>query len=752
MSSRCSPWVRPSSPDRGCSSSTSSASAWRPIVVEQLLGIVRAIHANGTTVVLVEQSVNVAITLAERAVFLEKGEVRFDGATSELLRHPEILRAVFLDGAPSTKAAEPRGVAAGTNGHRPFVAHCEHCGHDHPVALKLDGLSASFGGVRAVHEVDLAVHQGQILGIIGPNGAGKTTVLDLISGFVTPSGGRVHLQGVDVTGLAASDRAEQGLGRSFQDARLFPSMTVRQTIATACERHVDVRDPISPFVLSPAVKISERAIAEEVDGLIELMRLEAYADKFVGELSTGTRRVVDLACTLAHRPSVLLLDEPSSGIAQRETEALGPVLLDIRDKTGAAMIVIEHDMPLISSISDELLALELGSVVACGPPDEVLRDPRVVEGYLGTTEETIMRSGAPTKRRVRRAPAKVVKASQGQQGRKATKASKASKASQGHQGRQGQGCQGDEPMRSARSLRAAAAAVAAIGVGGWLAPGAHGESSPPIVETGWWSRDLLAQPVTNGGFAIGWALEQEQSAAALRIDLSGDLAGTVYLELKEIGGTAPDLGLARVCVTEGTWGAANPGPYDALPEAGCAAGETADLGRDASALSWLGDITPLVAAADGRTLSLLVRPVGKPLADGVPATAPFQVQFDRASLLVDPGSSGSPPSGAEIPPAGPPIDVGGGSFVDPGLPSSDFGSGFESPPLPEVASPGATTPTTAGPTPDGLVALGPVDVTPSKGKPWVRVVLLVPISAGIGFAMAAARRWRRERAVAYGLA
>jgi branched-chain amino acid transport system ATP-binding protein len=123
------------------------------------------------------------------------------------------------------------------------------------------------------------------------------------------------------------------------------------------------------------------------------MRLEAYADKFVGELSTGTRRIVDLACVLAHKPSVLLLDEPSSGIAQRETEALGPVLLDIRHETGAAMVVIEHDMPLITSISDELVALELGAVVARGEPDAVINDPRVVTGYLGTSEAAIRRSG-----------------------------------------------------------------------------------------------------------------------------------------------------------------------------------------------------------------------------------------------------------------------------------------------------------------------------------------------------------------------
>jgi branched-chain amino acid transport system ATP-binding protein len=204
----------------------------------------------------------------------------------------------------------------------------------------------------------------------------------------------VLLGGKDVTELSPDQRALAGLGRSFQDARLFPSMTVRETIATAYERHVPVPDPLAAFVLSPAVTVSERAVDAKVDELIELMRLEAYADKFVGELSTGTRRIVDLACTLAHKPSVLLLDEPSSGIAQRETEALAPVLLDIRDKTGAALIVIEHDMPLITTISDELVALELGSVIARGEPQAVVNDPRVVEGYLGTSDAAINRSGS----------------------------------------------------------------------------------------------------------------------------------------------------------------------------------------------------------------------------------------------------------------------------------------------------------------------------------------------------------------------
>jgi branched-chain amino acid transport system ATP-binding protein len=123
------------------------------------------------------------------------------------------------------------------------------------------------------------------------------------------------------------------------------------------------------------------------------MRLGAFADKFINELSTGSRRIVDLACVLAHEPRILLLDEPSSGIAQRETEALGPLLLDIRDETGTGMVVIEHDMPLITSISDQIVALELGAVIVQGEPDEVINHPRVVASYLGTSEEVINRSG-----------------------------------------------------------------------------------------------------------------------------------------------------------------------------------------------------------------------------------------------------------------------------------------------------------------------------------------------------------------------
>ena len=178
---------------------------------------------------------------------------------------------------------------------------------------------------------------------------------------------------------------------------MFPALTVTDTIKLALERHVTVRDPVAAALLLPAVADSEREVASRTDELIELMGLGAFADKFVSELSTGSRRIVDLACVLAHEPQVILFDEPSSGIAQRETEALGPLLLRIRDATDASLLVIEHDMPLITSIADRLVALDMGRVVTDGPAAEVVRHPDVVASYLGTSGVVIARSGKRVK-------------------------------------------------------------------------------------------------------------------------------------------------------------------------------------------------------------------------------------------------------------------------------------------------------------------------------------------------------------------
>jgi branched-chain amino acid transport system ATP-binding protein len=259
--------------------------------------------------------------------------------------------------------------------------------------LEARGLRRRFGAIAAVDDVSFAVAPGHVLGIIGPNGAGKTTLFDLISGFTTPDGGRVLIDSADVTELGPDVRSRAGLGRSFQDARLFSGLTVAETIAVAFERDVEVKDPLAAVLNMPAVSRAERVVAARVDELVDLLSLQDYRNKFVSELSTGTRRVVDLACALAHRPRVLLLDEPSSGLGQRETEALVPLIGRLHQETGAAIVVIEHDMPLISEVSHELMAMHLGTILCRGKPAEVLGNQRVIETYLGTQEAIINRSG-----------------------------------------------------------------------------------------------------------------------------------------------------------------------------------------------------------------------------------------------------------------------------------------------------------------------------------------------------------------------
>ncbi|MFL5207770.1 MAG: ABC transporter ATP-binding protein [Microvirga sp.] len=261
-------------------------------------------------------------------------------------------------------------------------------------ALALKDLCKAFGGLQVTRNVNLSVEPGERRLIIGPNGAGKTTLFDVVSGFTPADHGRILLAEHDISSLSPSHRARRGLGRSFQDARLFPAMTVDEALAVSLERFVTSKDPLSAALHLPNSYDAEQKVAKRVDELVELMGLGAFRTKFLRELSTGSRRVVDLACVVAHRPTVILFDEPSSGIAQRETEALAPLLLRIRDGLGAALVVIEHDMPLISGVSDRLIAMDQGRVIAEGPPDHVLIDPSVVESYLGTNAEVLARSGA----------------------------------------------------------------------------------------------------------------------------------------------------------------------------------------------------------------------------------------------------------------------------------------------------------------------------------------------------------------------
>ena len=349
-----------------------------PQIVEMLLQTLRDINAQGTTIVIVEQSINVALQVAECAVFMEKGEVRFEGPVHEIVRRPDIVRSVFLTGATTSTGLST-------------LAERRLMGLDEGEALlTVDGIRLAYGGVRVLDGVSLRVSQHEVVGIVGPNGSGKTSLFDVISGFARPQAGSLRFMGVDMTRLAPDARARLGLARSYQNVNLFPALTVRDNIAVSLERHLGSRNAIMAAIWSPPSRRMETRIARRVDNLIESLNLEAYADKFMQELSTGTRRIVDIACQLATQPKLLLLDEPSSGLAQAESELLGPVIGRIVKEAGCGVLLIEHDLGLAAAVSDRFIAMRLGCVMAEGPPKEVLARQEVVDAILGGASEAVI--------------------------------------------------------------------------------------------------------------------------------------------------------------------------------------------------------------------------------------------------------------------------------------------------------------------------------------------------------------------------
>jgi ABC-type branched-subunit amino acid transport system ATPase component/branched-subunit amino acid ABC-type transport system permease component len=242
--------------------------------------------------------------------------------------------------------------------------------------IRVQDLSVAFGGHVVVDSVALEVRPGEIVGLIGANGAGKSTLMNAIGGYV-PCQGQVEILGIDASGLSPARRSKLGLGRCFQQAELFQDLTVRETVGLAL----------------PGVRPWQRVTRAEADEVIDFLGLGPFIDRFINELSTGTRRIVELACIVASDATVMCLDEPTAGIAQREAEAFGPLILRLRKELGASLLVIEHDMPVIMGISDRVYCLEVGQLLAEGTPQEVRDDPQVIASYLGTTQTAIQRSG-----------------------------------------------------------------------------------------------------------------------------------------------------------------------------------------------------------------------------------------------------------------------------------------------------------------------------------------------------------------------
>jgi len=262
---------------------------------------------------------------------------------------------------------------------------------EQPLAVR--EVKKRFGGLTVLDGISIDVHPGEIVGLIGPNGAGKTTLMNTISGNLRVDGGSVHVLGHDVTGLAPEFRAHYGLGRNYQDAKLFPGLTTRETLQVAAAKNARV-GAFWSMLRAPWVKWTERESQQRADQVLERLGLAGWADTLTGDLSTGTRRICELAVQVTSEPKVLLLDEPTAGVAQRDAEAFGPLLRQIRDELDCSILIIEHDMPLLMGLCDRVYAMELGTVIAEGTPEEIRNHPRVIASYLGTGEVAINRSGS----------------------------------------------------------------------------------------------------------------------------------------------------------------------------------------------------------------------------------------------------------------------------------------------------------------------------------------------------------------------
>jgi branched-chain amino acid transport system ATP-binding protein len=232
-------------------------------------------------------------------------------------------------------------------------------------SLQVSGVTVSFGGRRALDGVALTAEPGRVTGLIGPNGAGKSTLFDVISGLRRPSSGRVMLGGRDVTGLGPARRSRHGLARTFQQLELFGRLSVRDNLRVAAE-------------LGP----QRRHAARVVRDILERLDLTALADQLADALPTGVGRLVEVGRALAARPKVLLLDEPAAGQDTEETERFAALLRTLADD-GMTVVLVEHDMGLVMGVCDEVYVLDLGKVIAFGPPDVIRRDDVVLAAYLG---------------------------------------------------------------------------------------------------------------------------------------------------------------------------------------------------------------------------------------------------------------------------------------------------------------------------------------------------------------------------------
>jgi branched-chain amino acid transport system ATP-binding protein len=243
-------------------------------------------------------------------------------------------------------------------------------------------IAIRFGGIRAVDAVTFAVEQGEVFSIIGPNGAGKTTIFNLISRIYQPSAGKLFFQDEDITEIPAYRIAGLGIARTFQNIELFANATLLQNLLIGRHCHSTV-GVLQQLAFLPSVRREELKHREKAEEVIAFLGLERYRDTLIANLPYGVRKVVELGRALCIEPKLLLLDEPSSGLNVEETEGMGFWIEDIKKDLGITVIMVEHDMNLVRMVSDRVMALNYGRVIALGTPEEVQNDPEVVRAYIG---------------------------------------------------------------------------------------------------------------------------------------------------------------------------------------------------------------------------------------------------------------------------------------------------------------------------------------------------------------------------------
>ena len=253
-------------------------------------------------------------------------------------------------------------------------------------ALAIEGLTVDFGGLRAVEGLDLAAAAGQITGLIGPNGAGKTTTFNACSGFVRPTSGTIRLLGRDASGLDVAARARAGLGRTFQRMELFASMPVRENVELGHEAAAAGRNPMRQ--LRPR-RADRHLAAEAATDALARCGIAHLADRSIGSLSTGQRRLVELARVVAGSFRVLLLDEPSSGLDEHETDAFAALLLELAAERDLAILLVEHDLPLVLGVCSRVHVVDFGKLLEVGSPEEIRASDRVRAAYLGADDDAL---------------------------------------------------------------------------------------------------------------------------------------------------------------------------------------------------------------------------------------------------------------------------------------------------------------------------------------------------------------------------